>query len=323
MRTAREQAPLPARTRRRRDIDASQDNYKGPSSTPPEPRLAPRSPRVSTPAPVASSCCLRWLLALHARCQAWCLLLIRQWLDVASVDAAVSAVPAVFSNVLHQSLCCGAVGDYGNSPRRKQPSSGLYARPQKNLSPPIRPNYVVHEVLVKRTPLKVSSKSESSPSATATISTSPMSRFAGTSSPCADIDYASASENPASIRLPFVFHYGDCGCSDPCRIDTCRDANMSVFCTDKCCVWEAICANHPRESNKVAFKQEPTMGKYAQTASVTLERVEVLGEYLGRLRYVEVDRAKRQRNDGYMLTLRTRTGGMRSRNVGIDAHALR
>ncbi|KAF4038299.1 hypothetical protein GN244_ATG09578 [Phytophthora infestans] len=98
---------------------------------------------------------------------------------------------------------------------------------------------------------------------------------------------------------------------------------MSVFCTDKCCVWEAICANHPRESNKVAFKQEPTMGKYAQTASVTLERVEVLGEYLGRLRYVEVDRAKRQRNDGYMLTLRTRTGGMRSRNVGIDAHALR
>ncbi|KAF4147449.1 hypothetical protein GN958_ATG03321 [Phytophthora infestans] len=49
--TARKLAPLPAQTRRRRNFDAPQDNSKGPSFTPPEPHLAPRSPRVSTPAP--------------------------------------------------------------------------------------------------------------------------------------------------------------------------------------------------------------------------------------------------------------------------------
>ncbi|KAF4133664.1 hypothetical protein GN958_ATG17001 [Phytophthora infestans] len=183
----------------------------------------------------------------------------------------------------------GAVSDHGNSPQRKQPPSGLYARPKKNLPPSHRPNYVVHEVRVKRAPPKVSSKPESLPSATETIRTSPMSMFAGTIAPCPDIDYASTSGvaflaspwpprivylheyyNPASIRLPFVFNYGDCGCSDPCRIDTCRNANMNVVCTDKCCVWEELCANR----------------LYALVANVALERGEVLGEYLGRLRYV-------------------------------------
>ncbi|KAF4144106.1 SET domain-containing protein [Phytophthora infestans] len=188
----------------------------------------------------------------------------------------------------------GAVGDHSSATQRKQPPSRLYTRPKKNLPPPRRPNYVIHEVRVKRAPPKVSSRTESSPSAIATISTSCMSRFAGTSAPCPDIDYASPSE-VAFVASPWP---------------------------PRCCVWEELCANRPRESNNVDVKQEPTTGKYALVANVAHERGEVLGEYLGRLHYVETDRAKRQRSDGYMLTLRTRTDGTRSRNVGIDAYLL-
>ncbi|ETK93189.1 hypothetical protein L915_03581, partial [Phytophthora nicotianae] len=97
---------------------------------------------------------------------------------------------------------------------------------------------------------------------------------------------------------------------------------MNVFCTDKCCVWEELCANRPRESAKVAVKQDLASGKYAVVATADLKRGEVLGEYLGRLRYMETDRAKRPRNQGYMFTLRTATEGARSQRVGIDAHQL-
>ncbi|KAF1790232.1 hypothetical protein GQ600_25590 [Phytophthora cactorum] len=91
-----------------------------------------------------------------------------------------------------------------------------------------------------------------------------MSKLACTASPRADHAYSSVLTvdflsppwparivylhdyyNTASIKLPYVVHYGDCDCSDPCQIDTCRNAQMNVFCTDSYCVWEELCANRP------------------------------------------------------------------------------
>ncbi|KAG6957043.1 hypothetical protein JG688_00011152 [Phytophthora aleatoria] len=67
-----------------------------------------------------------------------------------------------------------AVGSQGQSRRRTVSSTGQYARPKKVLPPPHRPNYVLHEVRFKRVTPEVRVNSESPPSATATISTSPM-----------------------------------------------------------------------------------------------------------------------------------------------------
>ncbi|KAF4146653.1 hypothetical protein GN958_ATG04136 [Phytophthora infestans] len=186
------------------------------------------------------------------------------------------------------------------------------ARPERYLPLPRRPNFVLHEVRFKRVTPKARVNDASSPDATATIITSRMSKFAGTvanledrgcsytraiafvtSSWSARAVYLHDVYNPDSIRLPFVLHYGDCGCSDPCRIATCRNAQINVVCTEKCCVWDELCSNRPRESNKVEVEKDRHTGTYALVANADLKRGEVLEEYLNRLRYAETDRPKR------------------------------
>ncbi|KAG6943859.1 hypothetical protein JG688_00017395 [Phytophthora aleatoria] len=194
-----------------------------------------------------------------------------------------------------------AVGDPEHTRQRTDSSTGQYSRPKKILLPPHRPNYVLHEVRFKRATPKARKSPESSPSATATIVTIPM-NFVSPPWP-ARIVYLHDYYNLASIKLPYVVHYGDCDCSDPCQIDTCRNAQMNVFCTDSYCVWEELCANRPRESPKIEVKRNGVTGKYALVAKTALNRGEVLGEYLGRLRDVESDQTMRPRNEGYTITL--------------------
>ncbi|KAG2799516.1 hypothetical protein PC118_g18242 [Phytophthora cactorum] len=235
----------------------------------------------------------------------------------------------------------GAVADLEHTRQRTDSSTRQYSRPKTILPPPHRPNYVLHVVRFKRAIPKARKSPESSPSATATIVTGPMSNFAGTASSRVDraysfaltVDFVSSPwpahvvylhdyYNPASLKLPYELHYGDCNCSDPCQIDTCHNAQMNVLCTDSCCYWEELCANRPCESPKVEVKRNGTTGKYALVAKTALNHGEVLGEYLGRLRYVESNRTMRPRNEGSKLTLRTKTDGSRSRRVGIGAYQL-
>ncbi|KAE8886870.1 hypothetical protein PF005_g10928 [Phytophthora fragariae] len=135
----------------------------------------------------------------------------------------------------------------------------------------------------------------------------------------ARVAYLHANFNPKSIKLPFVYHFGDCECGDPCKLESCRNARMDIFCTDKCCIREELCANRPRESANIKVMREEKSGQYALVAIAPVKRGDVLGEYLGQLRCVETDPAKRSRNQGFLLQMRVRTAGVRERCVGIDA----
>ncbi|KAE9342750.1 hypothetical protein PR003_g9317 [Phytophthora rubi] len=211
----------------------------------------------------------------------------------------------------------------------------LKSRHAKRAPPPTRLNSTIRKVAVRRNSESVGElpvTPSPPPDAKAMIQSSPISKFAeATRSLTAQATAAAPAKifvdapwpprvaylhdyyNPKAIKLPYVHHFGDCGCDDPCKIDTCRNARMNLLCTDSCCIWEELCSNRPRESPKVKVMQDAKTCQYA---------VEVLGEYLGQLRCIPKDPSRRTRNKGFMLRMHVRTDGAQEQCVGIDAQHL-
>ncbi|KAE9327547.1 hypothetical protein PF001_g1885 [Phytophthora fragariae] len=210
--------------------------------------------------------------------------------------------------------------------------------PPKNRQPaPARLNYVIREVKVWRESASKPRAHEpprTPPDAKATICSSPLStlkQVVRASTPKVAfspakwpgrVAYLHENYNSKAIKLPYVYHFGDCGCGDPCKIESCRNARMNIFCTDKCCCWEELCANRPRESDKLEVMQHDNTMQYALVATSPIKAGQVVGEYLGQLRYMPKEHSRRSRNQGYMLNMRARTDGIRELAVGIDAQHL-
>ncbi|KAE9358701.1 hypothetical protein PF008_g2581 [Phytophthora fragariae] len=114
--------------------------------------------------------------------------------------------------------------------------------------------------------------------------------------------------NPKAIKLLYVHHFGDCGCNDPCKIDTCRNAWINILCTDSRCIWDELSSNHPRESPKVKVMQDAKTCQYAAVATLPFKAGDV-GEYLGQLRCIPKYPSSRNCNQGYMLSMHVRTDG--------------
>ncbi|KAE9350852.1 hypothetical protein PF008_g6230 [Phytophthora fragariae] len=161
----------------------------------------------------------------------------------------------------------------------------LKSRHAKRAPPPTRLNSTIRKVAVRRNSDSVGDlpvTPSPPPDSKAMIQSSPISKFAeATRSLTAQATAAAPAKifvdapwpprvaylhdyyNPKTIKLPYVHHFGDCGCDDPCKIDTCRNARMNLLCTDSCCIWEELCSNRPRESPKVKVMQDAKTCQYA------------------------------------------------------------
>ncbi|KAE9211096.1 hypothetical protein PF004_g16015 [Phytophthora fragariae] len=167
--------------------------------------------------------------------------------------------------------------------------------PPKNRQPaPARLNYVIRELKVWRESASKPRAHEpprTPPDAKATICSSPLStlkQVVRASTPKVAfspakwpgrVAYLHENYNSKAIKLPYVYHFGDCGCGDPCKIESCRNARMNIFCTDKCCCWEELCANRPRESDKLEVMQHDNtmqssrMGKLAGSMNYSMPEI--------------------------------------------------
>ncbi|KAG3111473.1 hypothetical protein PI125_g9088 [Phytophthora idaei] len=117
-------------------------------------------------------------------------------------------------------------------------------RPQKDLPPPTRLNYIMHKVTVHRSSVPIKTAADpprTPPDVKAMICSSPVSAYAGVARPSisspsvaapakvsaaaarpARVAYLHDFFNPKSIKFQFVHHFGDCGCDYPCQIESCR-----------------------------------------------------------------------------------------------------
>ncbi|KAG3025641.1 hypothetical protein JG687_00013896 [Phytophthora cactorum] len=215
-------------------------------------------------------------------------------------------------------------------------------RPQKDLPLPTRLNYIIQMFTVHRSSAPVKTAADpprTPPDVKAMICSIPVSAHAGVARPSISspsvaapakvfaaavwstrVAYLHDFFSSRSIKFPFVHHFGGCGSDYPCRIESCRNARMNVSCTVKCCVWDDVCANRPRECSKVTVMQDAKTSQYGLVATTRVEADEVLGEYLGQLRCVPKNTSLRARNQGYKLRMRARL--ILEEYVGIDARQL-
>ncbi|EGZ25691.1 hypothetical protein PHYSODRAFT_326684 [Phytophthora sojae] len=57
--------------------------------------------------------------------------------------------------------------------------------------------------------------------------------------------------NPLATVFPAVPHFGWCDCPSPCRVDSCRNSRMHLYCNINCCPYRGLCGNALGESNKI------------------------------------------------------------------------
>ncbi|ETI42986.1 hypothetical protein F443_11969 [Phytophthora nicotianae P1569] len=112
--------------------------------------------------------------------------------------------------------------------------------------------------------------------------------------------------NPLATVFPDIPHFGSCNCEDPCRADTCRNALVNVYCNINCCPYEGMCGNTIRESKKVFLARSWRTSTLGVAAGEDIDAGEVLGQYLGEIEHLSMNRNNRPRNSGYRLVLRQR-----------------
>ncbi|ETI42853.1 hypothetical protein F443_12108 [Phytophthora nicotianae P1569] len=121
-----------------------------------------------------------------------------------------------------------------------------------------------------------------------------------------DVAHLLKQYNPMATVFPAVPNFGLCNCQDPCRFDTCRNALMNVYCNINCCPYEGMCGNGLRESNKVYLVRNLRTSTLGVAVVDDIEAGEVVGQYLGELEHLSMNRSVRPRNTGYRLVMRQR-----------------
>jgi hypothetical protein len=118
----------------------------------------------------------------------------------------------------------------------------------------------------------------------------------------AHVVHLAANFNPDGIKLPSVPHYGPCGCTSPCRHDSCSNALTGILCTPKCCKHGDKCGNGLRSCEDIVLMKDLQTASLGVVATKTIPKGVTVGEYLGRL---TLDRPSKDRvcNRGYRLLL--------------------
>ncbi|KAE8915695.1 hypothetical protein PF010_g6003 [Phytophthora fragariae] len=110
--------------------------------------------------------------------------------------------------------------------------------------------------------------------------------------------------NPLATVFPSAPHFGWCDCQSPCRVDSCRNSLMHLYCNINCCPYRGLCGNALAESSKVYLVRNVRTRSLGVVAGKGIDAGEVLGQYLGETEHVSISRAGRPRNSGYRLVIR-------------------
>ncbi|ETM01151.1 hypothetical protein L917_02225 [Phytophthora nicotianae] len=109
-----------------------------------------------------------------------------------------------------------------------------------------------------------------------------------------------------ATMYPDAPYFGSCQCSAPFGANTCRNALVHVYCNINCCPYEGMCCNGLHGSTKVYLARSLRSSGLGVVAAADIEVGEVLGEYLGELEHLSMNRNVRPRNTGYRLLLKQR-----------------
>ncbi|GMF24221.1 unnamed protein product [Phytophthora fragariaefolia] len=112
--------------------------------------------------------------------------------------------------------------------------------------------------------------------------------------------------NPLATVFPAILHFGLCGCWNPCRMTTCRNARVNIYCNLNCCSYEGKCGNGLDDSGKVLLGRNVRTRQLGVVDAEDTSAGEVLGQYLGEMEHLAVSRAGCPRNGGYRLLLKQR-----------------
>ncbi|KAE9026346.1 hypothetical protein PR001_g12213 [Phytophthora rubi] len=113
--------------------------------------------------------------------------------------------------------------------------------------------------------------------------------------------------NPLATIFPAVPHFGWCDCSSPCRVGSCRNSLMSLYCNINSCPFIGKCGNGLEEPAKVFLGRSTRTSVLGVVAAEAIGAGEVLGQYLGEMKHVRVSRADRPRNYGFRLMMKQRS----------------
>ncbi|GMF48848.1 unnamed protein product [Phytophthora fragariaefolia] len=94
--------------------------------------------------------------------------------------------------------------------------------------------------------------------------------------------------NPLGTTFPAEPHFGWCDCNSPCRVGTCRNSLMQLYCNRNCCPYEGMCGNGLLESTKVRLARNARTRQLSVVATDDIESGEVFGQYLGELEHVSI-----------------------------------
>ena len=107
--------------------------------------------------------------------------------------------------------------------------------------------------------------------------------------------------NPSAISFPYEGQFGKCMCQSSCRIDTCRNGRLGLYCTRGFCPFDGHCGNGLGQSPSIRLMRNHGSKTLAVVAVEPIEKGVILGEYLGELSLVSGNAKKRKKNEGYRL----------------------
>ncbi|KAK1942004.1 Histone-lysine N-methyltransferase [Phytophthora citrophthora] len=117
------------------------------------------------------------------------------------------------------------------------------------------------------------------------------------------------SEVPEGLEFPDIGDGDPCQCYGDCFMDSCKNAQLSIYCTPECCGLGGVCSNSPRSHPGLKLYDTCRVGLGVHTTA-SIEVGDVVGEYVGRLfeypAVLEGQPAQAiKQNSGYTMLLNT------------------
>jgi hypothetical protein len=103
-----------------------------------------------------------------------------------------------------------------------------------------------------------------------------------------------------------------CGCAGDCFMDSCRNAELSIYCTAACCSLDGACSNSPRASHPALRLYDTCRVGLGVHTTESIEVGDIVGEYVGGLfeypAIVEGQPAQAvKQNSGYTMLLNAKS----------------
>jgi len=155
-----------------------------------------------------------------------------------------------------------SVRQVGRQARRH--AAGPYARSRPVIREASRPVDADRSV---RTPAEFPQRAHPAPSHADDV-------FTPASWPC-NVVHLREQFNPLATVFPSVPHFGWCDCFSPCRVGSCRNSLMSIYCNINTCPFDGKCGNGLDESAKLC------LGRNMRTSVLGVVRISVLARCWG------------------------------------------